>query len=137
MLIHQSPSDITRISSNDDHISSLQDGLSRALKEPLGNGVGSTGSASLLSDSPLIIEDHYLFIAHEVGWIGLGLFLTIFIYILTKLWRLRQDYFALGVFASGVGIAIIALLLPIWTDDTLAIIWWGAAAVAIGSKHRG
>src|SRR5690606_22490851 len=121
------------ISSNDDHITSLIDGTDRMLRQPFGAGIGSTGSASLMGDSPLIIENQYLFIAHEVGWFGLVLFLVLFGLILQKLWQQRSDWVSLGVFASGIGLACIGMLLPVWADDTVAIIWWGLAATAIAS----
>ncbi|MEI6228460.1 MAG: O-antigen ligase family protein [Candidatus Saccharibacteria bacterium] len=131
VLLHENPgSDITT-SSNEGHISSLQDGFSQLLKQPLGAGVGSTGSASLYGNKPEIIENQYLFTAHEAGWIGLALFLSIFIFILVKLWHRRSDWLALGVFASGLGLALIGLLLPVWVDDTVSIIWWGMAAIAL------
>lgn len=131
VLLHENPTNIDNISSNKGHIDSLSDGTNRFLAQPFGVGVGSTGSASLYSKNPLIIENQYLAIAHEVGWLGLGLFILIFSLILKRLWALRKDWLALGVFASGVGLLLIGLLLPVWTDDTVSIIWWGFAAVAL------
>ncbi|HRQ98131.1 MAG TPA: hypothetical protein PK265_02290, partial [Candidatus Saccharibacteria bacterium] len=84
---------------------------------------------------PLIIENQYLFIAHEVGWLGLILFVSIYVAVLMKLWDRRKNYLALGVFASGIGLALIGLLLPVWVDDTTAIIWWGLAAIALGMRE--
>lgn len=134
VLLHENLNGGEEVNSNDGHVDSLQDGAMRMVQQPLGGGVGSTGSASLLGDKPLIIENQYLFIAHEVGWIGLALFMIIFWNVLKALWRRRQEWLALGVFASGIGMALIGLLLPVWVDDTIGIIWWGLAAVAIGSQ---
>jgi hypothetical protein len=50
---------------------------------------------------------------------------------LKRVWRERQDWFALGIWASGIGLGIIGLLLPVWADDTIAIVWWGLAAVVL------
>ena len=135
VLLHENPVGGSSISSNDGHVSSLQDGLGRLITQPFGAGIGSTGSASLFGDSPLVIENQYLFIAHEVGWLGLVFFLMVFVGVLSRLWQRRGDWLALGVFASGIGIAIIGLLLPVWVDDTISIIWWGLAAVALGSRR--
>jgi cyanate permease len=85
-----------------------------------------------MTNTPLIIENQYLFVAHEAGWLGLILFLMIFIGVMNRLWQLRTNWLALGVFASGLGLAIIGLLLPVWVDDTVAIVWWGLAAFIIG-----
>lgn len=106
------------------------------LRQPFGGGVGSTGSASLEGDSPLIIENQYLFIAHEAGWVGLLVFIYIFFAVMNRAWHRRTDWLALAVFASGIGLGLIGLLQPVWVDDTVSIIWWGLAAIAIvGGKN--
>lgn len=132
VLLHENPAGGSAEKSNEGHVESLQDGTARLLRQPLGGGIGSTGSASLRSDEPLIIENQYLFIAHETGWIGLGLFGALFGLIMFRLWRNRADWLALGLFGGGVGITLIGLLLPVWADDTVSIIWWGLAGVALG-----
>lgn len=136
VLLHSNPSQGNNINSDQGHLSSLQDGIALAAVEPFGAGVGSTGSASLYTKKPLIIENQYLFVTHEVGWLGLAFFIIIFIGILSRLWQRRADWFALGIFASGIGIAVIGLFLPVWADDTVSIIWWGLAALALGARHE-
>jgi hypothetical protein len=131
VILHENPDGGSSVSSNEGHADSLVDGLNRMLRQPLGAGIGSTGSASLYGDEPLIIENQYLFIAHEVGWLGLVLFIAIFVMVLQRLWRRRADYLALGLFASSIGLALVGLLLPVWADDTVAIIWWGLAALGM------
>jgi len=134
VILHDNAATGSEVSSNDGHAESLQDGVSRMIRQPLGGGIGSTGSASLLSDQPLIIENQYLFIAHEVGWIGVALFIYISFLVLKGLWRRRADWLAIGVFASGIGLMLVGILLPVWVDDTVAIIWWGLAAIALAGK---
>lgn len=136
VLLHDNPSDLNSVNSNEGHISSLRQGFELLLLQPMGAGIGSTGSASLYSNSPLIIENQYLFIAHETGWFGLILFISIFLTIMIKLWNRRKEWLALGVFVSGVGLAIVGLLLPVWADDTVAIIWWGLAGIVIGYNQK-
>jgi hypothetical protein len=133
VILHENPNGGSSINSNEGHANSLIDGFNQLIRQPLGAGVGSTGSASLIGGKSEIIENQYLFIAHEVGWLGLAIFLFIFISIMIRLWKLRDDWLALGVFASGIGLALIGILLPVWVDDTVAIIWWGLAGLAIGS----
>jgi hypothetical protein len=53
-----------------------------------------------------------------------------------RLWQRRTDWLALGLFSSGIGLALIGLLLPVWVDDTVSIVWWGLAAVAIAKKGK-
>lgn len=134
VILHENPTRANLVNSNDGHVSSLQNGFGNMLRQPLGGGIGSTGSASLYSHHPMIVENHYLFEAHEVGWLGLVLFLMLFGMILVRLWRARDSSLALGVFVSGVGLAVIGLLLPVWTDDTVSIIWWGLAAVVLATR---
>ncbi len=135
VVLHENPDGGSAKKSNDGHVESLQDGTNRMLKQPLGGGIGSTGSASIRGDAPLIIENQYLFIAHESGWAGLGLFFALFGIILRRLYQRRRDWLALGVFASGIGIALIGLLLPVWVDDTVAIVWWALAGTALGAME--
>lgn len=141
VIFHDSPTTGAHIDSNSGHVDSLADGLDRFIHQPLGAGVGSTGSASLIGDKPVIIENQYLFIAHEVGWIGLAVFFWLTFEILRRLWQRRQSALALGVFGSGIGLLIIGLLLPVWVDDTVSIVWWGLAAVAVAgdipTKRKG
>lgn len=127
VILHESAESQTTIKSNDEHLASLHDGTGRLLRQPFGAGVGSTGSPSLLGENPLIIENEYLYVAHEVGWLGLALFVALYGVVLRGLWRLRRDDWALGVFASGLGLAVAGLFLPVWADDTVALIWWAIA----------
>lgn len=137
VILHENPSEGNEINSNDGHADSLVDGTIRLIQQPLGGGIGSTGSASLLSNSPLIIENQYLFIAHETGWLGLGLFIAISWMLFARLWHGRKDWFVLGVFASGIGLAIIGFIQPVWVDETVAIIWWGLAGVGAARVKGG
>lgn len=136
VLLHENPNGGSQAKSNEGHVSSLQDGVVRLIRQPLGAGIGSTGTASYYDTTPLTIENQYLFIAHEVGWIGLLLFLCIFIEVMRRLWLKRKDWLALGVFAGGIGMAFIGLLLPVWADDTVSLIWWGLAAVALAGAKK-
>ena len=138
VILHDNPTTGASIDSNEGHLASLQDGIARAASQPMGAGIGSTGSASLLGDKPVIIENQYLMIAHEVGWLGVVLFAVLYGYILQRLWQQRRDWLALGIWASGVGLAVIGLLLPVWADDTVSLVWWGIAAVVIAKgANRG
>jgi hypothetical protein len=136
VLLHENPQGGSSVSSNDGHVSSLRDGVVRLAHQPLGAGVGSTGSASLRGQAPTIVEDQYLFVAHETGWLGLALFAALSGLLIVRLWRRRSDWLSLGAFASGIGLTFIGILLPVWADDTVSIIWWGLAALALGGARR-
>ncbi len=136
VLLHNNPNGGSSMDSNEQHTTSLSQGVEQTVLHPYGVGIGSTGSASLQSNNPNIIENQYIFIAHEAGWLGLGLFLVIFEIIMWRLYQNRKDWLNLGVFASGVGLAFIGLLLPVWADDTVSLVWFGLAAVALGSHYK-
>lgn len=135
VIFHEDPEGLSERSSNEEHVESLQIGTERMLAQPLGAGVGSTGSASTYTEEPLIIENQYLFIAHEAGWPGIIIFLAIFGGILWRLWRAPRDWLTIGVFASGVGLAAIGLLQPVWVDDTVSLVWWGLAGVILATAN--
>jgi energy-coupling factor transporter transmembrane protein EcfT len=131
VLLHENPNGGSSVSSNEGHVESIKNGISEVIHQPLGSGVGSTGSASLFGGTPTIVENQYLFVAHEAGWLGLLVFMTLFVTILVRLWHSRTDWLSLGVFAGGIGLGAIGLLLPVWADDTVSIVWWGLAAIAL------
>lgn len=133
VILHEDPNEGNDVNSNDGHWESLIDGTDRMIRQPFGAGVGSTGSPSLLGKQPLIIENYYLYVAHEVGWVGLGVFVALFVVVLKRLWQRRRDWLALSVLASGIGIAVASLFLPVWADDTVSIVWWGLAGVALAT----
>lgn len=137
IILHDNPATGAAIDSNSAHAESFMDGLNRLAVQPLGAGVGSTGSASLFGGEGLIIENQYLMIAHEAGWGGLLLFLGLFGLLLYELWQRRTNWLALTVLASGLGLAAIGMLLPVWADDTVSIVWWGLAAIALIGGQNG
>lgn len=136
VILHEDPESTVVSKSNDEHLQSLSTGWQRMISEPFGHGVGSTGSASLYDTdggNDIIIENYYFFIAHETGWLGLLLFVGLFGYVLLLLWRVRSDWRAKGLFASGIGLGLVGILLPVWADETVAIVWWGLAGAFLAT----
>lgn len=136
LVFHTNPDSPTIKKSDDGHLSSLENGTEAMLAQPWGAGLGSTGSASLLTKEPKIIENQYLYMAHESGWLGLIVQLWLFGWVLLILWRHRLEPISLGLLASGVGLAAIGMVLPVWVDDTVAMLWWSLAAVAVASYYN-
>jgi hypothetical protein len=129
IIRHKDPLDPTGNDSDIGHLNSLQTGLQQTLKQPLGAGIGSTGSASLLGDSPQIVENQYLFVTHEAGWLGLGLCVWLISEIIYRLYQgAKTNWQAKAILASGAGLLVAGLFLPIFADDTIAYVWWGLAA---------
>lgn len=134
VVLHEDPESTVEAKSNSDHAASLLTGAERLLRQPFGAGIGSTGSATLrddTTDNDFIVENYYFFVAHESGWIGLITFVALFVVVLRQLYQRRAGWPALGLLGSGIGLGLIGLLLPVWTDDTVALIWWGLAGAAI------
>lgn len=131
VILHDNPTTGASIDSNSAHVASLSEALRDFAVQPLGAGIGSTGSASLFGHHPMIVENQYLMIAREAGWMGLGLFLVIIGFIFYRLVRMQWNWLSLTVLSSGAGLAFVGLLLPVWADDTVSIVWWGLVAVAL------
>lgn len=132
VILHDDPTTGAAATSNDGHAESLRTGFERMVQQPLGAGIGSTGSASLATDNPIIIENQYFFVAHEVGWLGLAVFLALSVMVVWRLYRRRQDWLALGLCGGGIAMMVIGVLLPVWVDDTVSLVWWGLAGMALG-----
>ena len=137
VIIHDNPATGARATSNDDHAKSLSAGIMRVAQQPLGAGVGTTGSAAAYGSTPYIIENQYVMVAHEVGWLGLALFVLIYTLVLCGLWKQRRQWYAVGLWASGIGLAFVGIVLPVWADDTVSIVWWGLAAVVCSKNYKG
>lgn len=131
-------------SSNAAHLSSSYKALKQVVREPLGRGVGTAGPASLYNteQSSRIAENYFLQIGQETGWVGFGLFIALCVAVANRLWALRQHQLARSLFAAFVGISCVAMLMHIWSDETVAFLWWGLAGIALAApiakgKHAG
>ena len=139
VVLHKNPHEANQVDSNEGHGSSLQTGITELQAHPLGAGVGTTGSASLLGRRPaMIIENQYLFVAHEVGWVGLVIFMAWLGAILADVWRVRRAFpvATVGVLASGLICIITGMLLPVFVDDTVTVLWFALAGVILGRQPR-
>lgn len=136
VVLHEDPESSVVEKSNTAHLASLEDGASRLVRQPLGAGIGSTGSAvEYGSSGGPTIENYYLFVAHEAGWLGFVGFIMIVALVLRDLYRERSSWLGAALLASGIGLAVIGLLLPVWTDETVSITWWALAGSIIGSSY--
>ncbi|MEO6513713.1 MAG: O-antigen ligase family protein [Candidatus Saccharimonadales bacterium] len=119
-------------SSNSGHVQALRNGLEDITRNPLGSGTGTAGPASAHNDGQVrIAEDYFVQIGQETGVIGAGLFIAICVTTGLALARRERDSLARVLLASLIGISVIGLFSHVWTDDTLAYLWWGFAGVAL------
>lgn len=132
-VFHSSPGDPSLTEgSTDNHWQATMAGIWHVADKPLGCGPGCAGPASYYSHHPRISENYYVQIAEETGVVGLALWTLVFVTVMHRLWRWRQDWLAMAVFASGVGLAAIGFWLHVWSDDPLSITWWALAGVVLG-----
>jgi O-antigen ligase len=104
--------------------------------QPFGAGPGTAGPASEHNNHPArIAENYFLQVGQEAGWLGLGLFIAIVVLIGKSFWdrRIEPNQLVIVMLSSLVGLIVVNLLLPAWTDDTLAYVWWGLAGITAAS----
>ena len=130
-VFHQSLSADTP-SSDTQHATSLQAGLHGVLSRPLGHGLGTAGPATFHAGTLNIIEDYYLQTGYETGIPGLLLFWRCVSALLVAL-KARAPWFAaMPIAAAVIGVSLVALVLPSWTDSSTALITWTAAGAVCG-----
>lgn len=131
-LLHTDETSRSPMSSNEGRAAAIRQGLSDVVQEPLGRGPGSAGPGSLRNDKPeRIAENYYLQIGQELGWVGLSLFVAINVLTVMVLWERRNSDLAKLLLASFVGISLANMVSHAWADETIALLWWGLAGVAL------
>ncbi|HVS78679.1 MAG TPA: O-antigen ligase family protein [Candidatus Saccharimonadales bacterium] len=141
-IFHTDRASTIAVSSNEGHSAAFRAAAKDIANQPLGGGVGTAGPESVYNSQPArIAENYFLQIGQEAGIIGLLLFIAICAETGRLLYVRRADPLALALLASLVGLSFINLLSHAWTDDTLAYIWWGLAAICLspvilGERHK-
>lgn len=103
-------------------------------QEPWGRGPGTAGPASARNLAPArIAENYFLQQAQEAGWPGLALFVTINLLVARQLWRRRHDQLAQILLAALAGLTFVNLVSHAWSDDTLAIMFWGLVGLCLAN----
>jgi O-antigen ligase len=134
-VFHSSEHSPSTVSSNAGRAYALQQGVNDALHHPLGRGPGTAGPASFRNDGelPRIAENYYLQLTQEVGLIGLALFIFLNVAVAQELLRRRQDLLSVVLLASLIGLSVVNMFSHAWADDTLGMLWWGLAGIAIST----
>ena len=135
VFFHTSRNSQATTSSNTVRFSDLRSNTENFIKHPLGQGVGIAGPASTHNNHPAkIAENFYIQIGQETGVLGLVVFLVINIIVGYRLFLSRADTLSLLLFASLIGISLVNMVSHAWADDTLSLIWWAFAGVALSPK---
>ena len=109
-------------SSDSEHLSSIVSGSAAVATNPFGHGLGTAGPATYAAASPNIIENQFLQIGYETGWLGLGLFVTTLILLIMKLMRPSSTPWSQATGAALIGISLAGLFIPTLTDSSTALI---------------
>ncbi len=131
VFLHTETHSAIKTTSNQGHLDALKTGLKDVEHHPLGQGVGTSGPASVYNSTTRIPENYFLQIGEEAGWLGVALFVLMNLGVGFLLWLRRHDPLALCLIASLVGISVVNLLSQAWSDDTIAYVWWGLAGIAM------
>ena len=113
--------------------------IDAATQQPLGYGPGTAGLASIRNNvqGTVLNENYYLQILHEVGVVGLLLFLAI---IAATAWLLyvtftrTDNLVALALLAALAGLAVTNFLVHIWSNEAVAYTFWALAGLYIINK---
>jgi hypothetical protein len=124
----------TAMSSDSQHVSSLQNGVHQLIRAPFGHGLGTAGPATFHGGRINIIENNYLQIGYEIGLSGLLLFGVILGLLAVKLLR-QTSLTSIAVGASIIGISLTALFLPAWTDSSSALTVFILGGAGLGVRH--
>jgi O-antigen ligase len=108
-----------------------------ALTTPIGNGLGGTGKASILSGQRRVFDSGVMGVPFELGWPGAFLYVAGLLWIwvtLLRSERVRSDLFA--IVSMGVASAIIAML--VFNNHLVGVkgmILWTFISLSLASIH--
>lgn len=129
-VLHQDPDGGTDIVSTDKHWQANRNAIEDIVENPIGDGPGSAGPASVYNDEQTrIAENYYLQLGQEVGIIGLGLFIAINLLVMRSLVTRRDQLWPRLLLVSFVGLSVSNLFLHTWAQDEISLIWWGLAGL--------
>lgn len=130
-IFHTDENSLSESSTNTIRNQALKDGLGDIISNPLGEGLGTAGPASARTENPKISENYFIQVGQEVGVLGLVLYLSITAGVGYRLFERRQELLAQVLLASLIGITVINMVSHAWMDDTLSLMWWGLAGIAL------
>ena len=138
IFLHSSKNSRSATSSNTVRFSDLRSNTENFIKHPLGQGVGIAGPASAHNNHPaMFAENFYIQIGQETGVLGFVVFLSINIIVGYRLYLRRDDPLSLLLFGTLIGLSLVNMVSHAWGDDTLSLIWWAFAGVALSPKLKG
>jgi len=135
IFFHSSKNTHSKTTSNSVRLTDLKTNTKNLYTHPLGQGVGIAGPASTHNNHPAkIAENFYIQIGQETGFLGLIVFIMINLIVGYRLYISRKDPLSLLLLASLIGITLVNMVSHAWADDTLSLLWWAFAGVALSPK---
>lgn len=110
----------------------FRESIELTIANPIGYGPGTAGLVSIRNDEQGVVlnENYYLQIAHEVGVLGLVLFIAILALAFIRLIsRLEKGWFYIALTMSLIGLSFTNLLVHIWPSEAVTYTWWGLAGL--------
>lgn len=122
---------------NELRIDFLKRSVNQITAKPYGDGLGTAGLASMKNDikGVNLTENYYLQLGIEIGVVGLVLFLAACMLLLVRIygiWSEQHTYVGLALITSFSGLFITNMLAHVWSNETVAVTWWGLAGIFIG-----
>lgn len=119
------------LNSNGFHEEFIKRGLHGIATDPLGHGPGTAGLASIQDHAHVFLtENYYVQIGYELGVLGVVLFVAGNVWLYLALRRGRSPL-ATVLLASFWGYVVMNMLLHTWSNEAVAVQWWGLAGVAL------
>lgn len=128
VVFHRNDESSSIEKSDDEHIESLEESITSVLLNPLGHGTGSTNSASYFSDQSVVVENYFLAVAYELGFLGLIVFIVIIILIFKGSLRGQSPQMP-PLLCAGLGVIITCLFLPTLVDETVSMTFFGLLGI--------
>ena len=134
-LVFHADSSTVLADPNELRVTLTQQAIDEVTETPLGHGPGTAGIVSISNPKGgILTENYYLQIAYEIGWLGIGVFITIMSLLLFKLYKLRNSLpVSIVLFASGIGYAFYSLLIHLWSNEAVALQWWLMTGIVLGA----
>lgn len=125
VFLHDKPGVGGASTSDDNRLRSYKNALNLIAHKPLGLGIADAGPASVRSNSGVnIVENYYLQIFLQMGWLGGMLFLGIILVVVVSLLKNRKQQ-SLALVASFLALSLVGIMQPVWADISASVWWWG------------
>ncbi len=137
LRINDTNKEVQQLNSDEYHVKFIKDGVKSIAKKPFGYGPGTAGIVSIQNkNGSFLTENYYIQIGHEVGVIGLMLFIWLLAIIMRALYYSRGT-FCRVLFAIGVSYILMSFVMHLWSNEAVALQWWLLSGLALGAAKEG